>query len=97
MSARTGWQGKTATELMAGECCETTLGLAGKRNGKRELRSLADSALNPQAPTVRFHDVLGNRKPQPGTAGFPRSRSVHSVKALENPLLVGKRYSNSGI
>src|ERR1700678_1161444 len=70
-------------------------GLRGQWNRERELRSLADFALNPQPAAMSFHDVLRDRKAQPRAACFARTRRVHTVEPLENPILLPQRHSDA--
>src|SRR5215468_12010721 len=66
-------------------------------NRKMELRTLADFALHPKPPAVRFHQMFCNGKAEARATYFARPRNIHTVKAFEDAGLIGEGNTNSGI
>src|SRR5712675_1323892 len=66
-------------------------------DGEIKLRAAANLAVDPDAATVDFHDVLGDGKAEAGTAEFAGARSVHTVKALENAGLIRFGNADAGV
>src|SRR5712692_3992332 len=67
------------------------------RDREMELRTLTDFALHPNAAAMRFDQMLGDGKAQPGAAHLAGTGHVDPVEALEDPWLVRPRNSHSGV
>ena len=58
------------------------------RDGEMELRTLAHFALDPDAPTVSFDEMFGDRKPEAGAADLTGPRHIDAVEAFKDARLV---------
>src|SRR5690349_4171197 len=59
-------------------------GLGGRKRDE-EFRPLAGDAFDADLAAVRLHDVLHDRKPEPGAALLARAGLVDPIKTLEDP------------
>src|SRR5262249_5231830 len=64
------------------------LNLRMSSQGECEGRSPAELALDADAPTVGFHNVLDDGEAQTRAAGLTRARLIHTVEPLEDSGLI---------
>src|SRR5262249_4360728 len=73
------------------ECARLRAGLRNLSTGRElnlECRTLTQGRLNPDAPTMHFHDMLGDREPEAGTALRLGVRAVDLMELLKDAGLV---------
>jgi hypothetical protein len=67
------------------------------RENKRELRPLANNALDRDCAAVQAHHVLDDRQPQACPAQVPGPRLVNAEESLKDPRQMFHRDANPGV
>src|SRR5215470_1558572 len=67
------------------------------RDREMELGTVAHFALDPDAPTVSFDQMLGDRKPEASAADLTGARHIHAVETFKDARLVHLGDADSGV